>query len=113
MKNLIIIIALVLGVVVGWLARGVHKPHLQTQAAADTAEMAKLYPATIALAALKDMRVIVSLSSNDVATAKRLLVQDLKGHASSLSSLGQEYSLSDFDRKAGKDAEEFLRDFIQ
>jgi hypothetical protein len=114
MKNIVIIVALILGLIVGWLARGVRQsPKPQTQTAADTAEMAKLYPAVLALAALKDMRVLVSLSSNDVAMAKRLLLQDLKGHASSLSGLGQEYSLSDFDRKAGKDAEDFLRDFRQ
>ena len=75
--------------------------------------MAKLYPAVLALAALKDMRVLVSLSTNDVTMAKRLLLQDLKGHATSLSDLGREYPLSDFDRKAGKDAGDFLRDFRQ
>lgn len=112
MENLTIIVALVVGLFVGWLARGVgHSPQPQTQRAADTAEMAKLYPAVLALAASKDMRVLVSLSSKNVAMAKRLLLQDLKGHASSLSALGQEYPSGDFDRKAGKDAEDFLREF--
>jgi len=114
MKNFVIFVALVLGLVVGWLARGVRQsPQPQMQTAADTAEMARLYPATLALAALKDMRVLVSLSSNDVTMSKSLLLLDLKGHASSLSLLSHEYSLSNFDRKATKDAEDFLRDFRQ
>ena len=114
MRNIITIIALVLAVVAGWVARGARRsPQTQTQTELDTAQMAKLYPAALALAACQDMRVLVSLSSNNVTMAKSLLLQDLKGHASSLSNLGQQYSLTDFDRKAGRDAEDFLRDFRQ
>src|SRR5262245_2375390 len=103
MKSFPIFAALILGFVLGWFTRGMRQsPKPQTQTRADTAEMARLYPATLALAASKDMRVLVLLSSNDVTMAKSLLLTDLKGHASSLSLLGSEYSLSDFDRKATK-----------
>ena len=105
----LLFLALVVGLAVGWSVRGArHTAQPDTQETANTKELARLYPSGLALRALKDMRVLVLLSSNDVAMARTLLIQDLDIHTSSLSGLSREVELSDFDRKALKDAESFL-----
>jgi hypothetical protein len=110
-STILIILALAVGFVAGWSVRGIKNPAQPSlQDSANTKELAKLYPSGLALRALKDMRVIISLNSNDVATARSLLVQDLDIHVSSLSVLSHEVELSEFDKKALQDAQTFLHE---
>jgi hypothetical protein len=104
-----VLVALLIGFALGWSVRSAH-PTAQhdTQETANTKELAKLYPSGLALRALKDMRVLVSLSSNDVTTARSLLIQDLDINTSSLATLSHDVALSDFDHKALTDAQSFL-----
>ena len=106
--TILFLLALVVGFGIGWSIRGTRRAPSDSQEAANTKEMAKMYPSGLALRALKDMRVLVSLSSNDVAMAQRLLIQDLDSHTSSLSALSREIQLNEFDQKALRDAADFL-----
>jgi hypothetical protein len=110
MKTTALILALLaVGFTVGWSFRGTrHVTPSDSQEMANTKELARLYSSRLAQQALKDMRVLVLLSSNDLAMAQRLLVQDLDSHTSSLSALSREVQLSDFDQKTLRDAESFL-----
>jgi hypothetical protein len=109
MKITALIVTLLVGFGIGWSVRGIrHTAPADPQETANTKALAKLYPSQLALGALKDMRVLVLLSSNDVTMARTLLVQDLDVHTSSLSALSSEIPLSEFDQKALKDAASFL-----
>jgi hypothetical protein len=105
----LVLVALVVGFAIGWSIRGTRSTTPPgSQEIANSKELARLYPSGLALRALHDMRVLVLLSSNDVTMARSLLIQDLEIHTSSLSGLSREVQLSEFDRKALKDAESFL-----
>ena len=108
-SKIVVIFAAVVGFLIGWNLRGApNKTASDSQEKANVTELAKLYPSQLALSSLKDIRVLVLLSSNDVAGARTLLLQDLKSHVSSLSGLSQETALNDFDRKALTDAQSYL-----
>ena len=100
-----IIITLLLGVLIGW---SVTRERAQQNETSE--ELAKLYPTEVALRAMKDMRVLTLLNSNDVVMAKKLLIQDLDMQMSVLSHLRRESRLSEFDIQALKDAGGFLKE---
>lgn len=100
----LIVVAVIFGFVAGWSIRGLRV----AQEAANTKELARLLPTQHAHSALKDMRVITLLNSNDVVMARRLLIQDLQSHASLLEGLGREIELRELDKQALKDSEAFL-----
>jgi hypothetical protein len=108
MKNITTIaIVLLLGFLIGWAADGERTP-TAAQKNAETKELARLYPSQLALTAFKDMRVIALLDSNNVAMARRLLVEDLDTQLSSLDALSRELQLTDFDKRALSDGRAFL-----
>ena len=108
MKNIAtVLLVLLLGFLIGWAADSGRTP-VAAQKIATTNELARLYPSQRALTALKDMRVISLLDGNNVAMARRLLIQDLDSQLSSLGALSRELQLTEFDTRALKDGQAFL-----
>jgi hypothetical protein len=108
MKNITtIVVVLLLGFLIGWAADGERTP-AAAQKNADKNELARLYPSQLALTAFKDMRVIALLDSNNVAMARRLLVQDLDSQLSSLDALSRQLQLTHFDKRTLRDGRAFL-----
>jgi hypothetical protein len=108
MKNTITaLVVLLVGFLIGWAADSGRTP-AAAQKVPNSSELAKLYPSQLALTALKDMRVITLLDSNNVAMARRLLVQDLDSQLSSLDALSRELQLTESDKRTLKDGQAFL-----
>ncbi len=75
---------------------------------ANNQALGQLYPETIALRIMTDMRVIDQLQRNGATTAIELLTQDLNAGISSLSVLKSTVRVSEFDNKALTDGRRFL-----
>jgi hypothetical protein len=93
MKNILIIGALILGFVIGWSVQSLR----HSAQTAQTKNLANLYSGENAIQAGWDMRTLTLLNDNDIPMAKKVLIENLDYHVTTLSKLSRESELSGFE----------------
>ncbi len=106
MKYVIIILALVIGFILGWTVQN-HRHAKQTW------DEQHAYPGFVALRTGREMRMLTVLKSNDVPMVKVMLVEDLDYNISTLSKLSRQMELSKLERQEMDGAQRFLQEIKQ
>ena len=106
MKYVLIILALVIGFILGWTVQN-HRHSTQTWLEQHT------YPGFIAIRTGNEMRMLTLLKSNDVPMVKVMLVEDLDSDVSTLSKVSRQMELSKLERQEMDGGRRFLQEIKQ